>query len=262
MPPTGFHGLIGLLIAGKLNSKPIKIGFAWGSVFPDLDLLGSIFAFLLTQNRDLTIYMHRSVTHSIIIMLLILIGGYFVVSFQKYTHRDVYLDLMPFLLGLTTGMLLHVFLDFFYLGGVALLWPLQPMNERFILLDYTYEDLTPVYNNLLPKIVATLDGGFEAIYYLVFVHLGRKLNTDEDVNLGIGSFSLTVNNWYKKLTIFAYSLIVISVIFITMAFLSINWAWMGLEEFIVILYIPLSVVYLLTGFLPLIMRDTVEKINF
>ena len=107
MPPTGFHGLIGLLIAGKINSRSGKIGFAWGSVFPDLDFILSITAFILTQDRDFTIYMHRSVTHSIVIMLLILVCGYCITLFWKQRFPNI----MPFLLGLTTGMLLHVFFN-------------------------------------------------------------------------------------------------------------------------------------------------------
>ena len=91
MPPTGAHGLIGLLIAGKINSRSGKIGvalgFAWGSVFPDLDLILSILAFILTQDRDFTIYMHRSVTHSIVIMLMILVCGYCILTFGNNVFR-------------------------------------------------------------------------------------------------------------------------------------------------------------------------------
>lgn len=258
MPPTGAHGLIGLFIAGKINSKSGKVGFAWGSVFPDLDLLLSIFAFILTQDRDFTIYMHRSVTHSVVIMILILFGGYCV----SFLWKQRYPNLIPFLIGLTAGMLLHSLLDFLYLGGVALFWPLQPMNERIILLPYTFEDLSPAFNDLLAKVISTLDGGFEAIYFLVLVYLARKLNTDNELVFTIRSNNFKVLNWHKKLTWFAYSLIGITVAFLVIAFLSISWSFMGLDTFVIILYIPLSVVYMLTGFLPLLMRNTVEKLSF
>ena len=258
MPPTGAHGLIGLLIAGKIKSKPGKVGFAWGSVFPDLDLLLSVFAFILTQDRDFTIYMHRSVTHSLIVMLLILFCGYCI----SFTWKQKFPNLFPFIIGLTTGMLLHSLLDFFYLGGVAIFWPLQPMNERIILIDFTFEDLSPALNDLLSKIIATLDGGFEAIYFLVFVHLARKFNTDSELMLRISSKTITVSDWPKKLSWFAYSLIGLTIIFLVIAFLSISWPFMDLDTFVILLYIPLSVVYLLTGFLPLLMRNTVEKLSF
>ena len=159
-------------------------------------------------------------------------------------------------------MLLHSLLDFFYLGGVALFWPLQPMNERIILIPYTFEDLSPAFNDLLAKIIATLDVGFEAIYFLVFVYLARKLNTDNELVLTIRSNRVTVNNWHKKLTWFAYSLIGLTVVFLAIAFLSISWPFMGLDAFVIILYIPLSVVYMVTGFLPLLMRNTVENLSF
>ena len=169
---------------------------------------------------------------------------------------------MPFLLGLTAGMLLHVFLDFFYLGGVALFWPLQPINERIMLFANSFEDLSPAYNGLFTKVIATLDGGFESIYFLVFVYLARKFNTDDQLDLTIRSNTITIRNWHKKLSWFAYSLIGITVIFLGLAFLSISWPFMDSDTFVVILYIPLSVVYMLTGFLPLLMRKTVEKISF
>ncbi|MHA1443754.1 MAG: metal-dependent hydrolase [Candidatus Hodarchaeales archaeon] len=258
MPPTGFHGLIGLLIAVKINSKSGKVGFAWGSVFPDLDLLGSIFVYLLTQNRDYTIYMHRSVTHSLVIMALILFCGYFISLIWKQNFPN----LLPFIIGLTAGMLLHSILDLFYLGGVALFWPLQPMSDRIIISDFTFEDLSPVLNDLLSKVIATLDGGFEAIYYLVLVHLAQKFNTDDELVLRFRSKIVTVTDWHKKLRLFAYSLIGITIIFLVIAFLSIYWPFMNLDTFVIILYIPLSVVYLLTGFLPLLMRNTVKKLSF
>ncbi|MHA2112522.1 MAG: metal-dependent hydrolase [Candidatus Hodarchaeales archaeon] len=258
MPPTAVHGLCGLLIAGKIKSKAGKIGFAWGSVFPDLDLILSIITFVLTQDRDFTIYMHRSVTHSIVIMLLILSCGYSI----SFIWKQRFPNLIPFIVGLTTGMLLHVVLDFFYLGGVAIFWPLQPMNERIILIPYTFEDLSPASNDLLAKVIATLDGGFEAIYFLVFVYLARKFNTDSELVLTVRSNSFIVKDWYKKLTWFAYSLIGITFAFLVLSFLSISWTFMSLDTFVILLYIPLSVVYLLSGFLPLLMRNTVEKFTF
>jgi membrane-bound metal-dependent hydrolase YbcI (DUF457 family) len=256
MPPTGAHGLIGLFIAGKINSKPGKVGFAWGSVFPDLDLLLSIFTFILTQDRDYTIYMHRSVTHSLIIMLSILFCGYCISIIWKQRFPTFF----HFFIGLTAGMLLHSLLDLFYLGGVALLWPLQPMNERIIIIDYTYENLSPALNDLLAKVIATLDGGFESIYFLVFVYLGRKFDTDNEIEIGFGSKILTVSDWHKKLSWFAYSLVGVTCLFLAIAFLSISWPFLGLDLFVILLNIPLSVVYLLTGFLPLLMRNTIEKI--
>ena len=260
MPPTGFHGLIGLLIAGKINSKSKsgKVGFAWGSVFPDLDLLGSVFAYLLTQNRDFTIYMHRSVTHSLIIMALILFCGYLI----SLIWKQKFPNLFPFIIGLTAGMLLHSILDLFYLGGVSLLWPLLPMDERIVIVDFTFEDLSPAFNDLLSKIIATLDGGFEVIYYLVFVHLAGKFNTDEELVVRFRAKTVTITDWHKKLTLFAYSLIGVTLTFLVIAFLSISWPFLDLDTFVIILYIPLSFVYLLTGFLPVLMRNTVEEISF
>jgi membrane-bound metal-dependent hydrolase YbcI (DUF457 family) len=112
MPPTGFHGLLGLLIAGKMNQEETKVGVAFGSVFPDLDLLGS--------------------------MSLILIGGILITTLRttnSFRGRS-------FTFGLVLGMVIHATLDLFYLDGVALFWPFQAMEDRVILLNYTFDELS------------------------------------------------------------------------------------------------------------------------
>ena len=258
MPPTGFHGILGLLIAGKVNSRPGKVGMAWGSVFPDIDLIGSVIALLLTQDEEFTINIHRSFTHSFIIMGLILAIGFIL---PRLTTKN-YPNLLPFIIGLVTGMFLHAILDLFYLGGVALFWPLQPLEERVTLFEYTYNDLSPAYNDFLAKIIATLDGGFESIYYLIFVFLATRYHTDNEFYFSFKGKSFHMNNWLSKLRLFAFGLIGVTIFFLILAFISISWPFIDRSMFIILLYIPLIPVYLLTGFLPLIMRKTVEEISY
>jgi membrane-bound metal-dependent hydrolase YbcI (DUF457 family) len=258
MPPTGFHGLLGLLFAGKIKSKAGKVGIAWGSVFPDLDLLGSIILFIFTQDLELTIFFHRSVTHSFIVMFFILISGLLISGYRS----EKFPDMVPFILGFVSGMAIHAIMDLFYLDGVAILWPLQAMNERLVILDYTFAELTPVYNNLLAKVISTLDGGFEAIYYFVFIFLAKKFTTDQEISIQGFSRNMKVENWIPKLRSISFLVIGVTVIFLSLAFLSISILPIDLDIFIMLLYIPLAPVYLLTGTLPLIMRKTVEKVNF
>ncbi len=258
MPPTGFHGLLGLLFAGKIKSKGGKLGIAWGSVFPDLDLLGSIILFIFTQDLELTIFFHRSVTHSLLVMGAILI----VVFLTSGYFSTRYPDIIPFILGFVTGMLIHAVLDLFYLDGVAILWPLQAMNDRLVLLDYTFAELNPAFNNLLAKVISTLDGGFEVIYYFVLVFLAKRFNTDQNIAFSFRNQRFHVDNWLSKLKTISFLLIGVTVFFLSLAFLSISVFLIDLEMFIVLLYIPLAPVYLLTGTLPLIMRETVENVDF
>jgi len=258
MPPTGFHGLLGLLFAGKIKSRAGKVGIAWGSVFPDLDLIGSIILFIFTQDLELTIFFHRSVTHSLIIMGVLLIGGILISGYWS----EKYPEFNHFVIWFIAGMTVHAVMDLFYLDGVAILWPLQAMNDRLVILDYTFAELNPVYNNLLAKVISTLDGGFEAIYYFVFVFLANRFNTDQEVQVKVFSKRYEIKDWPRKLKTFAFLALGVTIIFLTTALLSISILPINLETFIMLLYIPLAPVYLLTGTLPLIMHKTVEEVSF
>ena len=258
MPPTGFHGLIGLLLAGKLTKNESKVGIAFGSVFPDLDLVGSALIFILTQDQKMTIFFHRSVTHSFVIMTLILIFGVLISVIKAESPFNI----KQFTLALVVGMLIHATIDLFYLDGVALLWPLQPMEDRIVILDTTFAELSPLYNDLLAKVISTLDGGFEVIYFFTFVYLASKLNTDAEIAFSLKSRNYTIKNWIKRLKQFSFGLIGITIVFLALAVISINIPSLDRDLFIVLLYIPLTPVYLLSGLLPLLMRRTVAEFSY
>ncbi len=259
MPPTGLHGLLGLLLASKLDQKHnyTRVGLAAGSVMPDLDLLGSILVFLLTTDKGLTIAFHRSVTHSIVVIVLILIISFLASQWSESAHAIYF----PFILGLIIGMLIHVALDMFYFDGVTLFWPLQPFGDRTRIIPFTYEDLSPAFNSLVAKIIGTLDGHFELIYYLVFVYLANKYQTNQEMKLGYDSMKINIHNWPKKLKWLSYFLIIQMIFFLGLAFLSISWPILDRDTFIILLYIPLTPVYLLSGFLPLLMRETILNLG-
>ncbi|MFX0149672.1 MAG: metal-dependent hydrolase, partial [Candidatus Hodarchaeota archaeon] len=179
MPPTGFHGILGLLFCFRIDSKhkDFRIGLAWGSVLPDLDLLGSALIFLLTLNTDLTLAFHRSVTHSLIIIICILSTA-FLLQFKCPKARTTY---VPLIIGIISGMILHISLDMFYWDGVSLLWPLQLFGERITIIPFTYRDLSPLYNSLSSKLIAVVDGHFELLFFLFLSYLANKYNTDQQL---------------------------------------------------------------------------------
>ncbi len=259
MPPTGFHGLLGLLLASKLDPKHdyIRVGLVTGSVVPDLDLLGSVLIYILTNDTDLTIAFHRSVTHSLVVIFLILLIG-FLIKFSSEPARIMY---FPFIIGLTVGMGLHVALDMFYFDGVTLFWPFQAFGDRTRINPFTFEDLSPAYNSLAAKIIGTLDGHFELIYYLLFVYLANKYHTNQKMKIGTERRNIIINNWTRKLELFSYFLIFSMVFFLCFAFLSIAWPIIDRNTFIILLYIPLTPVYLLSGILPLVMRETIVSLG-
>ncbi|MHA2305178.1 MAG: metal-dependent hydrolase, partial [Candidatus Hodarchaeales archaeon] len=135
MPPTGLHGLLGLFIASKIkpDHKYSRLGVVWGSVMPDLDLIGSVLIFIFTGgNIEVPIAFHRSITHSLILIALI-----FIIAFiGRYMALDKQKIYFPFILGLSSGMFFHVILDMFYFSGVTLFWPLQPITEKIIIIPF------------------------------------------------------------------------------------------------------------------------------
>lgn len=259
MAPTGFHGLLGLWVASKLDQKHryIRMGLVAGSVVPDLDLLGSVLIFLLTADKGLTTAFHRSVTHSLVVMAIILIIGYL----TNLRFEIVHTILFPFVIGLIGGMLFHVTLDMFYLGGVTLFWPLQPLGERVTIVPFTYEELSPSHNSLMAKIIATLDGSFEIIFYWVFAILASKYNTSHEFSLGWKAKKISILNWPHKLRRISIFFAIIMVFFLLLAFLSIPWSVLDRDNFIILLYVPLTPMYLLSGLLPLLMRETIVHLG-
>lgn len=260
MPPTGFHGILGLLIAGKIkkNYKYTRLGVVWGSVMPDLDLIGSVLLFIFTGgNVETTIAFHRSVTHSLIVIMLI----FLIAIIFRYLTSDKNNDYFQFLFGLVAGMLLHVILDMFYFSGVTLFWPIQPITEKTIIIPYTFDDLSPAYNSLAAKIIGTIDGYFEIVFYLVFIFLAKKLHTDNTLVLSLRNRKFIINNWLKKLNFFTFFLILQFIFFLVLAIISIQLIPFDRNTFIVLLYIPLTPVFILSGILPLLMRKTVYSLN-
>ena len=259
MVPTAFHGLLGLIIASRLNHRYsyTRIGLVAGSVLPDLDLIGSVLIFALTANTDLTIAFHRSVTHSIVVILSVLFIS-FLASLWYESARLIY---FPFILGLVGGMLIHITLDLFYFDGVTLFWPLQPLDARIIILPFTYNDLSPMYNSLLAKILGTLDGHAELVLYIVFAQLANRYQTDQEINFGWASRRFKITNWPKKLTWFSYFLIIEMIFFLGLAIFSISWPNLNRDVFFILLYIPLTPVYLFSGILPLLMRETIAHLG-
>jgi membrane-bound metal-dependent hydrolase YbcI (DUF457 family) len=259
LPPTGFHGILGLFLCSAIEPehKYFRIGLVWGSVLPDLDLLGSALIFVLTLNTDLALAFHRSITHSLIVMMFILSFAYFV-QLKWLGVRKTY---FPLIIGVISGMVLHVTLDMFYFDGVTLFWPLQPIEERITIIPFTYNDLSPLYNSLSAKIIGTIDSHFELFFYFSLSYLATKYNTNQELLIKWRSRQLILKDWPKKLKLFSYYLVVQMFFFLILAIISISWLFLGRDLFIIILYIPLIPVLLLSGIIPLLMQETISHIK-
>ena len=127
--------------------------------------------------------------------------------------------------------------------------------------EFTYDDLSPAFNSLTAKIIGTLDGYFELVFYLVFVFLANRYQTDQELNFHWKSKDIKITKWPKKLQYFSYFLVLQLIFFIILAFISIPWTFLDRNTFIIFLYIFLAPLYIITGFLPLFMRQTIYSLR-
>ncbi|MHA1169904.1 MAG: metal-dependent hydrolase [Candidatus Hodarchaeales archaeon] len=251
MPPTGFHGLTGLFCARFARSPSVKTGIVFGSVVPDIDLLGSAFIYAITGSEEATIAFHRTITHS-----LITIGIIFIIAllFEKKTTYSPSvggtgeaggIDYPKLLFGTALGMLVHVCFDFFYLDGVSLLAPLS--WERIIIIDFSYDDMT--FSS--QKKLAAADFQFEAIFWLVLWYLATKKDCCSSI-----SFSFTLSG--KKVEIanvrnrFLWLAVAESVLML--GFLLFAYSPVARNSFIILLYMPGIFILAISVFSPLIFK--------
>ena len=123
MPQNGFHGLVGLATARLFSRRvPVPLGDAFagaivlGAMLPDIDAYPTAIAFLIKPG--LTYVIHRSFTHSLLAILLVLAAGSLL---QRRTP-----GIRTVCLGLAIGMLTHDLLDMvFWFAQIRFLWPLE-----------------------------------------------------------------------------------------------------------------------------------------
>lgn len=120
MPQNGLHGLIGLATA-KAVVKRAPEGFrpafagaiVLGAMLPDIDMYPTAIAVLL-KHKELTYVIHRSATHSLLAILLLVMFG-FIIKGKGASWV---------LWGLSLGMATHVALDtLFWFAQIDMFWP-------------------------------------------------------------------------------------------------------------------------------------------
>ncbi|MCE9646336.1 MAG: metal-dependent hydrolase [Chloroflexi bacterium] len=117
MPQAGLHGMVGMGVRKWIGGREwFLLGAMLGSFVPDMDNLGVAIA---TLTKTPTEGIHRTMTHSIFFMLLVVAAFYLIGRLRK----DVRWYNLG--LGLGLGMLLHALLDLVvWFNGVELFWPL------------------------------------------------------------------------------------------------------------------------------------------
>lgn len=242
MPPTGFHGIIGLFFSRFTRSPSLKTGIVFGSVIPDVDLLGSALVYIITGSEDLTIAFHRTLTHSVITIIAMFILAFLFErrgSLAEFSN----LNYPKLLLGTATGMMIHVCIDFFYLDGVSFLAPLY--WERITIIDFSYEHIT-LFSQ---KILAAADFQFEAFFWMILWYLATKKECCNHFRLCIAGKRIEIKNVRDKLLWLSIAEAVLMLGFLLFAYTPITR-----NSFIILLYIPGVFILLVSAFSPLVFR--------
>lgn len=117
MPQAGIHGMVGMAARNMLGKKEwLVLGLILGGFVPDMDNIGVAVATVAKMPIE---GIHRTLTHSVFFMAVV-VAVFYLVSQWKKEARWLNLGL-----GLGLGMLLHSLLDFvLWFNGVNLFWPL------------------------------------------------------------------------------------------------------------------------------------------
>ncbi|MFX1512219.1 MAG: metal-dependent hydrolase [Promethearchaeota archaeon] len=248
MPPIGIHGLIGLFLARKTRTQikgdptavhqGLFLGLICGSMVPDIDLfvvfLSALVRFLILQEDlyssiDNSIWIHRSLTHSLI---FIGSGGIIILLLAHLMRwRNIFFTTA----GLFSAMTIHAILDLFYLTGVYLFYPL---GDRILILPF---DVMKTSESL-QKIIAGLDMFlFDGIFYYYLYLALRKQNP---------------SHWINRLKFLSVLTFILAAVFFLLALTSIT-----IDVYLAILYFFGGVpIMAFTISLPFIIRTELFKV--
>ena len=117
MAQAGMHGMIGMAVRKVTRKREwLLLGVMLGSFIPDMDNAGVAAATLMKLSTQ---GIHRTMTHSVFFMAVIMAVFYLIGQWKKEARWN------NLGLGLGLGMLLHSLLDLLlWFNGVALFWPL------------------------------------------------------------------------------------------------------------------------------------------
>jgi membrane-bound metal-dependent hydrolase YbcI (DUF457 family) len=172
MPQAGLHGLTGMAVrrfAGKREWLPL--GIILGTMLPDMDNVAVAIATLAKAD---THGLHRTFTHSVFFVVLILAVFYIIGTFRnqpRWTNLGA---------GLGIGVTMHIALDLLgWFSGVYILWPI----------DY---ELNLWRNASAPEWFMKFMEPAELLMFAVFLYAmgvwSRKYKTDMD-------YATRLRNW-------------------------------------------------------------------
>lgn len=172
MPQAGLHGLTGMAVSKFTGKREwLLLGIILGTMLPDMDNVAVAIATLAQAD---THGLHRTFTHSLFFVMLIVAVFYVIGTLQKQP-RWANLGI-----GLGVGVTLHILLDLLgWFNGVYILWPI----------DY---ELNFWRNSSPPEWFMKFMEPAELLMFAAYLYVlgvwSRKYDTDRD-------FSNRLRNW-------------------------------------------------------------------
>ena len=123
MPQNGVHAIAGIAARRWVPQREwLILGFVLGNMFPDLDNIAVAYATLTKADSH---GLHRTFTHSIFTILVVIVLFYLIAALTK--NRKWH----NLGLGLGIGILMHILFDLvLWFNGVEILWPI-PFEVNF-----------------------------------------------------------------------------------------------------------------------------------
>ena len=164
MAQAGLHSIVSLpLRKWSVKREWLMLGVVLGSMLPDADNLAVAVA---TITKSSTQGLHRTLSHSLFMILAIIVIGYLIGQATKQSRWNN----LGFGLGL--GIFLHSLLDvFLWFDGVAVLWPIP------VWLNLWSRVTPPGWWTTLMQPVELL---FFALFFLNLYSLAQKQASDQD----------------------------------------------------------------------------------
>lgn len=175
MAQSGFHGIIGTALGRMVRkdsvdpgtavlAKSLAFGLLVGNIAPDLDLIPLAITFL--WNPALAMRMHRTATHSIVVIGLVTLAGRFFSTTK---------GAKSFFTGLGLGALTHTLVDVLvWFSGVDILWPLGSFGIPSRINLWKNVTIGRLPGNLL----GAADFLAFGLFYTYLLRLGRRYETN------------------------------------------------------------------------------------
>ena len=162
MPQAGMHGIVGVYTRRWVPRRDwLFLGMVLGVIFPDLD---NIAVAVATLTKKSTEGLHRTFTHSLFMILAVLVVFYLVAALTKQGRWRS----LGF--GLAIGIGIHILMDLVaWFNGVELLWPIR--YELNFWAWYTPPEW-------VSKLLDTGEFLFFGLYFGYLLSVARRSTTD------------------------------------------------------------------------------------